>query len=108
MTTSSPGRTSISPPPACGVNRQLGGESPLIGRPRFGTGDIGGEVRIFVQNARCFQPEYRDHHQVAPTDPPSEPVGTADAGGQLLQPVANAILDQRQALLAPGLVPLQK
>ena len=30
-----------------------------------------------------------------------EPVGTAKASGKLLQPVADAILDQRQALLIP-------
>src|SRR5262245_17729005 len=33
-----------------GVNRQLGGESPLVCGPRFAAGDIGSQVRKFVQN----------------------------------------------------------
>jgi hypothetical protein len=35
-----------------GVNPQLSVESPLVGGPGFAAGDIGGQVRIFVQNAR--------------------------------------------------------
>src|SRR5262249_27171861 len=35
-----------------GVNRQLSSESPLIGGPRFAAGHIGGQVRMFVENAR--------------------------------------------------------
>src|SRR3954454_5344217 len=105
MTTSSPG----GPPSAsrwpAGVNRQLSVESPLVGGPRFAAGDIGGKVRIFVQDARWFQSEqHRHHQQVARAEPIIEPVGTAKASGKLLQPVADAILDQRQALLGPGLI----
>ena len=40
-----------------GVDRQLSGEGPLVGGPRFAAGHIGGEVRIFVQQTRRFQPE---------------------------------------------------
>lgn len=35
-----------------GEGRQLGGESALVGRPRFAAGNIGREVRIGGQNAR--------------------------------------------------------
>jgi len=35
-----------------GVNRQLRIEGPLVGGPRFAAGDIGGQVRKFVQDAR--------------------------------------------------------
>ncbi len=35
-----------------------------------------------------------------------EPVGIAQATGKLVQPAADAILDQRQALLSPGLIAL--
>src|SRR5688500_12917503 len=85
-----------------GVDRRLSLESPLVGGPRFAAGDKGGQVRIFVHNARRFQPEqHRHHQQVARAESTVEPVGTAQASGKLLQPVADAILDQRQALLAP-------
>src|SRR5580704_2372767 len=100
-------RTSISRSAAC--RRQLSGESPLVGGPHFAAGDKGGQVRISVKDTRWFQPEqHRYHHQVARAELAIEPVGTAKASGKLLQPVADAILDQRQALLAPGLIALQK
>src|SRR3954451_5741500 len=91
-----------------GVYRQLSVESPLVGGPRFAAGDIGGKVRIFVQDARWFQSEqHRHHQQVARAEPIIEPVGTAEASGKLLQPLVDAILDQRQALLGPGPVTLE-
>lgn len=34
---------------ACSENRQLIAESTFVGRPRFGAGDIGAEVRIFLE-----------------------------------------------------------
>ena len=90
-------------------NRQLSVESTLVGGPRFAAGDIGGEVRIFVQHTRCFQPEqHRHHHQVARAERTIEPVGIAKATGKFAQPVTDAILDDRQALLVPGLVALQE
>src|SRR4029434_9059603 len=64
---------------------------------------------VFSQNARRFQPEqYRHHQQVARAERTIEPVGIAQASGKLFQPGADTTLDQRQALLAPGLVALQK
>ena len=45
-------RASISRSVACRENRQLSGESPLVGRPRFAAGEIGRQVRISVQDAR--------------------------------------------------------
>ena len=44
-------------------NRQLIVESTLVGGPRFAAGDIGGEVRIFLQHARSAQPAQHRHHQ---------------------------------------------
>src|SRR6187200_2741509 len=38
--------------PLARVDRQLGVESSLVGRPRFAAGEIGGQVRILVENAR--------------------------------------------------------
>ena len=35
-----------------GISRQLSVESSLVGGPRFAAGDIAGQVRIFVKNAR--------------------------------------------------------
>ena len=92
-----------------GENRQLSVESTPVGRPRFAAGDIGGEVRIFVQHTRCFQPEqHRHHHQVARAERTIEPVCIAKATGKFAQPVTDALLDERQALLVPGLVALQE
>src|SRR3984885_8815506 len=75
----------------------------------FSAGDIRGEIRIFVQHTRCFQPEqHRHHHQVARAECTIEPVGIAKATGKFAQPVTDAVLDERQALLVPGLVALQE
>src|SRR5262245_23042363 len=105
MTTSRSRPTSSAGRRLAGVNRQLGGESPFVGRPRFTAGEISGQVWVFVENARRFDPEqHRHHHQIARTERTIEPVGIAEAGRKLFQPVANAILDQRQALRMPGLV----
>src|SRR5882757_10878494 len=91
-----------------GVDRQLSSESPLVGGPRFAAGDIGGEVWIFVQHARWFQPEQdRHHHQVTRAERTIEPVGAAKVSGELVEPVADPIPDQRQALPGPGLVALK-
>ena len=38
------------------IDRPLGRKSPLVGRPRFTAGDIGSQLRKFVQNARWPQP----------------------------------------------------
>jgi hypothetical protein len=71
-------------------------ESTLVGGPRFAAGDVGGEVRIFVQHSRCFQPEqHRHHHQVARAERTIEPVGIAKAIGKFVQPITDAILDER-------------
>ncbi len=78
-----------------GENRQLSGESTLEGRPRFAAGDIGGEIRIFVQYSRSLQPEQHfHHHKVADTERTVEPVGIAKACGKFAQPVTDAILDK--------------
>jgi hypothetical protein len=34
-----------------GVDRQLGGERPPVGGPRFAAGDVGGQGRKFVEDA---------------------------------------------------------
>jgi hypothetical protein len=87
----------------------LSGESPLVGGPRFAAGDIGGEVRVFVQQARCSQSEqHAYHHEVARAERTIEPFGIAEADGKVAQPVTDAIQDERQALLGPGLVALLK
>jgi SAM-dependent methyltransferase len=68
-----------------GVDRQLSVEGSLVGRPRFAASDIGGQGRVFVQNARCPQPEqHRRHHQVARTERAIEPVGIAQANGKVV------------------------
>jgi dienelactone hydrolase len=41
----------------------LRGESTLIRGPRFAARDVGGEVRIFVQQPRPSRPEQHAHHQ---------------------------------------------
>ena len=65
-----------------GVDRQLRGESPLVGGPRFAARDIGGEVGIFVEQARRPQPQqHRHHHQVAGAERAVQPVGVAQARG---------------------------
>src|SRR4051794_22483622 len=98
-----PGGTPSASRWLAGVNRQLSVKSPLVGGPRFAAGDIARKVRISAQEARWFPSEQRRHHQqVARADPAVEPVGTAEASGKLLQPLVDAILDQRQALLGPG------
>ena len=90
-------------------NRQLIGESTLVGRSCFAAGDIGGEAWILVENARGFQPlQHVNHHEVARTEGTVEPVGAAKPGGKLLQPAADAIHDQMQALLGPRLIALYK
>ena len=92
-----------------GVDRQLGGEGPFVCGPRFAAGDVGGQVRELVQKARRSEPEqHRHHHQVARAEGPIEPVGIAQAGRELDQSIANAVLDQRQALFGPGLVALRE
>jgi hypothetical protein len=89
-----------------GIKGQLSGEGTLVRGPRFAAGDVGGKVRIFVQNARRFQPEQpRYHHEVTRVELAIEPVGTAKAAGKFAQP--DAILDERQALRGPGLVTLR-
>jgi hypothetical protein len=42
-------------------------------------------------------------HQVTRAEPTIEPVGIAQASRKLAQPIADTILDQRQAFLTPGL-----
>src|SRR5260370_29227526 len=92
-----------------GEIRQLSIESTPEGRPRFDGGYIGGEVGIFVQYIRSVQPAQHGHHQkVTGAERTIEPVGIAQATGKFAQPVTNAILDDRQALLVPGLVALQE
>ena len=46
---------------------------------------------------------HRHHHQVTRAEPTIEPVGIAQASRKLAQPIADTILDQRQAFLTPGL-----
>src|SRR5882672_9853045 len=92
-----------------GENRQLSFESTLEGGPRFAAGDIGGEVRIFLQDPRSVQPaQHLDHHQVTSAEFTVQPVGIAKAIGKLAQPVTDATLNQKEALLVPSLVALQE
>src|SRR6185312_10652430 len=86
-----------------GVDRPLGGERARVCGPRLAAGDVGRQRRELVEEPRRSQPkQHRHHHQVARAEPPVEPVGVAEAGGELDQPVADAILDERQALVGPG------
>jgi len=52
--------------------------------------------------------QHRHHHPVARAERTIEPVSIAQATGKLVRPVADAILDQRQALVIPGLVAFQQ
>src|SRR4051812_24371256 len=86
-----------------GVDRPLGRERPLVRGPCFAAGHIVRQVGELVQEARGSQPEqHRHHHEVARAERPIEPVGVVQAGGELVEPTADAVLDQRQALLRPG------
>src|SRR6187455_2404286 len=92
-----------------GENRQLIVESTLVGGPRFATSDIGGEVRVFLQYARSVQPaQHRHHQEVTGAERIVEPVGTPEPTGKFAQPYTDTILEDRQALLIPGLVALQE
>jgi hypothetical protein len=87
----------------------LSGKSTLVGRPRFAAGYVGRKLREFVQNPRGPHSEqHRHHHQVTGAEPTIQPVGIAEAAGKDSKRFTNAIQDQRQALLVPGLVALQK
>ncbi len=85
-----------------GENRQLSVESTLVGGPRFAAGDIGGEVRIFVQDARSASTGAAPDTIIRSpgAERAIEPVGIAKAIGKLAQPFADAIVDQGQALRA--------
>jgi hypothetical protein len=86
-------------------NRQLSGERALIGGARFTALDIGGEIRVLLENVHSFRPaQHHDHQQVACAEIAVEPFGTAKAVGKLSEPLADAILEQRQPLLVPTLV----
>ena len=89
--------------------RQLSSKCTLVRRARFAARNIRGEVREFVQQARHAQSQQHRHHdEITRTEFAVEPVGIAEASGKLVQPIADATFDQRQALLAPGLIALQK
>ena len=95
--------------PLAGVHRQLRGESALVSGARFAARDVGGQVRELIKQARRLQPlQHVHHHQVAGAERPVEPVGLAEASGELLQRTALAIRDLRQTLLGPGLVVFQQ
>src|SRR3546814_19071716 len=79
-------------------NRQLSVESTLEGGPRFAAGDIGGEVRVFVQHPRPLQPaQHRHHQQVTGAERAIEPVGVTKATGKLAQPSPDTVLEAAQA-----------
>ena len=78
-------------------NRQLSRESTLEGGARFAAGDIGGEVRIFVQYSRWLGPEqHTHHHEVACAERAIEPVGIAKTAGKLAKRFACAIVEQSE------------
>ena len=75
-----------------GEYRELGVESPLVGGARLTAGNIGGEVRTVLHDARFIQPaQHQDHQQVARAELAVEPIGIAEASGKLAQPAADAI-----------------
>src|SRR3546814_15278632 len=77
-------------------NRQLSVESTLDGGPRFAAGDIGGEVRVFVQHARPVKPAQTRHHQQVPgAERAIEPVGVANTPGQAVQQSGTAASRER-------------
>ena len=84
------------------------GEGTLVGGPRFAAGDIGGEVRIFVQYTRSVQPaQHRHHQQITGAECTVEPLGIAEAPGKFAEPSTDALVEHRQALAMPALVTLQ-
>ena len=71
----------------------MSAESPLVGGSRFAASDVGAQIRIFVENARRFEPEqHRHHHQVARAKRAIEPVGIVQATRKLTKPIADAVL----------------
>src|SRR3954452_25338007 len=59
-------------------HRQLSLEGPLERRPRFASDDIGGEIRIFLQDARGVQSAHHGYRQeVTAAERAVEPVGFA-------------------------------
>src|SRR5580693_8828834 len=67
-------------------NRQLRGECPPEGGPRFAAGNIGGEIRIVVQYSRSLRAEQHRHHQkIARVELTLKPVCIAKARGELVQ-----------------------
>src|SRR5512138_1952580 len=78
-----------TPATSAGVHRQLRRECSLVRRPRFAAGDIRGQVRILVQEARRPRPEqHRHHHQVSDTERTIEPLGIAEARRKRPEPIA--------------------
>src|SRR6185369_12220232 len=85
-----------------GIDRQLCRESSLVGGPRFATGHISCERWKFIEQARWSRPEQnRHHHQVTRTERAIEPLGIAEASGELAQSITDAILDRGNALPGP-------
>ena len=85
-----------------GENRQLSVESTLVCGPRFAAGDVGREVRIFLQHTRSLQPAQHRHHQkVTGAERAIQPVGIAEPTGKVAQPFPDADLEDTQALLGP-------
>src|SRR5688500_2753678 len=89
-------------------NRQLGGEGTLVGGPRFATGYIRREVPKLVHLSFPVQPAQHHHHQqVTCAERTVEPFATPQPTRKLAEPRADALLEDRQALLIPALLALQ-
>lgn len=89
-------------------NRKLRRECANVGGPGFRAGDVSGEVRRIVQQARSLQPKQnRDHQQVPGAEVAIEPICIAEPAGEIAKPVAYAIVEYLQAPIVLGFVALQ-
>src|SRR5690606_29626519 len=83
---------------------QLSIEGPPVCGPGLAAIDIGGKVRILVEDARSFQSaQHRYHQQITGAEGAVEPVTIAKPAGEAVEPLADAVLKGPQALLVPGL-----
>ena len=90
-------------------NRQLIGERPLVGGPRFAAGDVSGEVRIVRKYPRALQPaQHRHHQQITGAERAVEPVGIAEPAGEPIEPDPDAAVKDRPELAILGLVLIEE
>src|SRR5918993_2456532 len=85
-------------------HRMLVLERALERGPRLAARDISREIRKFGKEARSGRPpKHVDHQQVAGAELATEPVALAEPLRDLREPVADAIVEDRQGLPGPAL-----